>query len=54
MCLYFIEYKKKGRDFCPVPLVHWAHCDHDTCPKMDTCHDRSGLSVIGHWTEATP
>ena len=42
------------RDFCPMPSVHWTHCDHDTCPKMDTCHDHNGSNVTRHWTEATP
>ena len=36
------------RDFCPMPSVHWTHCDHDTCPKMDTCHDHNGSSVTRH------
>ena len=41
-----------GHDLCLVPLVHWIHCDYDTCLKIDTCHDRNESNVIGHWTKA--
>ena len=35
----------KGRGFYPVSLVHWTRCDHNTCPKMDTYHNRNKSNV---------
>ena len=33
--------------------MHWTYCDHNKYPFFDTCHDRRGFNIIGHWTEAT-
>ena len=32
--------------------MHWTYCDHNKYPFFDTCHDRRGFNIIGHWTEA--
>ena len=36
------------RDFCPMYLVYWTRCDHDMCPKIDTCHNHKKSSITGH------